>query len=323
MIRDKPILSGYSSGMLTNEEVQAIVAYGRETQSVEFKQDGSPVDKSFAALVARAAMALSNRRDGGHIILGIVDNDPAGAKSGMSDDNVAAWLEHDDTMARLNIYADPPMSLNVEVRSLIDGRQVVVIEVSEFDTIPTLCNRDFPGKLMRGELYTRSLAKPESSRSQTQNELRTVLELGTQKQLRRFIETSRRAGIEIGLPRIPTDESRFAEQSTVAARELAVTDLGPRFEVEIYPSTFTQRRVDYSELSSLVLKCAVDVNSWRVPTDPQTTLSGDDWVGGKNSWHSRPDKWRMMQSGMLYVVQPVPSDFGPDVDGEVKSKCVV
>lgn len=300
--------------MLSDEEVQAIVEYGHETPSIEFKQDGSPTDKAFAALIARAAMALANRRDGGHIIIGLADGDPGGSSSGMIDVNVEAWVTHDDTMARLNTYADPPMSLEIAERALADGRRIVLIQVAEFDTVPILCNRDYPGKLVKGELYTRSLAKPESSRFVTQNELRVVLELATQKQLRRFVETSRHAGVDIGLPYVTTDDDLFAEQSSAASRQLGAEDLGARFEIKIRPQYFDQRRIAYEDLDAVVSRCKVEANGWQFPTEPQVINRGDDWVEGKNSWRARPDHWRLTQSGFLYVVQPLPVQYGVDND---------
>lgn len=289
--------------MLSNEEVQAAVEYGHETASLEFKRADTLKSKSYVAMVARAAMALANSRDGGHILLGIDEKDPSGPSSGVTAPQLAEWLNHDDVMAKLNTYADPPLSLHSEARLLRSGKPIVVIEVGEFDSIPILCNRDFPEKLILGELYTRSMAKPESTRHLTQNELRVVLDLATQKQLRQFIATARGASVDIGLP---LDRDSYANQY----RSLGPVDRpqAAQLIVRVHPMKFTKNRLPYKDLNMLAAASYVTGNGWALPETLGGNQRGDDWVGSTS-------EWRLFQSGLFVLNCLFPEGVSADFDG--------
>ena len=56
---------------MTEQEFEAILAQGHETHGVEFKGPGKRTNSAFLAGVIRAMLGMANRRDGGHVILGI------------------------------------------------------------------------------------------------------------------------------------------------------------------------------------------------------------------------------------------------------------
>lgn len=99
--------------MLSNEELAASVELGVETRAVEFKGAGSTGAKDFVATVARACIALANQRDGGHVVIGVVDNDPGGSNGGLDDAQLAEWLNADNVLSKINTYADPPLALRI------------------------------------------------------------------------------------------------------------------------------------------------------------------------------------------------------------------
>ncbi|NDK32445.1 AlbA family DNA-binding domain-containing protein [Nesterenkonia haasae] len=140
--------------MLTNEELAALVATGAEQRSIEFKSTGSTNTESFVATVARACIALANQRDGGHVVIGVADNDPGGHSGGIDPQHLREWLSYDTVMQKINVYADPPLTLRLEERHLPSGAAVIVIEVAEFDQVPILSNRDY-GKRSSGATCTR------------------------------------------------------------------------------------------------------------------------------------------------------------------------
>lgn len=59
---------------MTTDELREIIDYGREQQHVEFKAASSRSDKPSFAKVTRAALALSNLRDGGYIVIGVTES---------------------------------------------------------------------------------------------------------------------------------------------------------------------------------------------------------------------------------------------------------
>lgn len=288
--------------MLTNDQVQAAVEYGHETTNVEFKRACAFDEKSSVPLIARAAMALANSRDGGHILLGVDDKDPTGPDSGIEDQLAKAWLDHDNMTAKINTFADPALTLHAELRQLRDGRNVVVIEVSEFDSVPILCSKDHRDKLESGEMYTRSLASPASTKRRSQNELRAVLELATQKQLRRFIDTARGALIDIGLP---NDRDQFAAQDERTQLSPSAT---PQVILRMRPSTFERDRIPYQELDAVPAQIQVSGNGWSMPDSVTSNDRGDDWIEARN-------EWRLFQSGLFVLVQAFPEGQEADTGG--------
>src|SRR5689334_10159332 len=99
---------------MTESEFQQLVELGHEARGVEYKSPGRRDDGAFLAEVARAAMGMANHRDGGTIVLGILERDKTPVFEGMSEDAIATW-NYDDTAAALSSLSLPSLSLNVEV----------------------------------------------------------------------------------------------------------------------------------------------------------------------------------------------------------------
>lgn len=300
--------------VLSDEELAALIEVGVESRSIEFKGPGSTSSSEFVAVVARACIALANQRDGGHLVVGVVDGDPGGAAGGLTAEQLSEWMSHDTVVSKVNVYADPPLQLRLAERCLPSGRSVVVIEVAEFAEIPILSAKEFSGKIVRGQLYTRSMAKPESSAQNTQNEMREVLALATEKQLQVFLRTARRSGLAVEASG-PTDLELFASERTALFQQpLAQVVAGaPRMVVTIRPEVYQEDLLDYGSLGRLVASNAVRFRGWPFPYVRNVTY-GDRWVGeAQESMH--PEVWALHQSGQFVDSRPLPLGYGPDSDG--------
>lgn len=301
--------------MLTNEEIAAQLDLGHELRSVEYKAAGSRSDRLFLAKVARAALALSNQRGGGHVIIGLAEEQSEDQYTGLSDDQLREWLEYDDVVAQVNAYADPPLQLRLAQRELPNGRPVIVLEVEEFDEVPVLCKKDHQGVLQANQLYTRSLAKPESTPTHTQNEVREVLTLGVEKQLRRFVETTRRAGIDLGSA-APTAadvyEAKLAE--FVAENPLAATVMADaHFRVWFAPEDLEPGAIDYTSLKDVIRanQVANIRSAFPVIRRPH---NGDEWIGDESDWGDQ-EVWRLYQSGLFVDMLAISDEYKADWDG--------
>ncbi|GHF22624.1 helix-turn-helix domain-containing protein [Pseudolysinimonas yzui] len=298
--------------MLSDEEIAAIIELGYEQRSIEFKAAGSRTDRRFLALIARAALALANQRDGGHLLIGLSEEGIDADSSGLSDEQVDEWLSYDDLSDQINSYADPPVAIQVQRRSLPNSRPIVVIEVAEFAEVPTLSKKDYPGVIANRSLYTRSMAKPESSASHSQNELREILNLATEKQLSRFIETARRGGLSFS--GLPTDADAFGAQAASVQggpTYFAVPEVEHAL-IEIHPSTFDPELIEYRALARSVRERAVSWRGWPFPfvRDPQR---GDDWVGESVDTLDGIEVWQFFRSGLFVHYETIgtrPPDFG-------------
>jgi len=159
---------------------------------------------------------MGNLRDGGHVIVGIDDGDPAAMRPGLVGDDLKSWLAYDDIARKMAEYADPPLRFDVAGIDLSSGVTVAVIQVFEFADIPHLCAKGYSDVLRKGALYVRPRKLPETSEVATSVEMREILELATQKALRAYIETGERAGITLSTssrePEGPSDTGRYEDE---------------------------------------------------------------------------------------------------------------
>jgi predicted HTH transcriptional regulator len=195
--------------MLTEAEFEAVLSLG-ETTGVEFKSPGLATDRPLMAQVTKAILAMSNRRDGGLVIVGIEENGGAVTRSGLSAGGAASWADRDAVRDRVAEYADPSVHFTIEERTHSDGRTYLVIDVLEFDSYPVICRKSFGNILAEGAIYVRSWRKPESVRVRTSADMREVINLAVEKELGRFLGTAARAGGRIVLTSV--DEDRFDQE---------------------------------------------------------------------------------------------------------------
>ena len=127
---------------LSTDQFIELLSGGRETRGVEFKAAGPRGDPLVFAFVARAVLAMSNLQLGGWVLLGIQDD---GQMSGLAEDDLTSWLEHDEVTASLNAYADPFVLVDVE-RVDYEGKSFIAIRVHEFAEVPVLARKDSPAK---------------------------------------------------------------------------------------------------------------------------------------------------------------------------------
>lgn len=195
---------------MTDQEFAEILALAYERRGIEFKGPGSLKDKRLRAKVVRAMLGMTNRRDGGLVVIGVED---AGGKLkpvGLSVNDLSTW-KYDDVADAVGVYADPSVSFELEIRAH-QGLKFVVLEVREFEDVPVLCKRSFEDVLRQGACYVRSRRKPETSEIPTQEDMRDLLELATEKKLRGFAKLARAAGQALGGVSVPSDEALFEEQ---------------------------------------------------------------------------------------------------------------
>lgn len=299
--------------MLDDEQLAAIITVGYEQRGVEFKSAGDRTDRAFLANVARAVLALANQRDGGHLIIGLSEAGVDAAETGLSDGQLDQWLAFDDVTDQINAYADPPVRIQLGRGQLPNGRRVVIIEVAEFSEIPILSKKDYPQRITARQLYTRSMAKPESSASMTQNELREVISLATEKQLARFLETAQRAGIELDQAAAAAAPDYFADQLERARENSFHLDAAlPQLITTIRPETFDPRRVPFADLLQAIHSATVRWRGWPFPW-VQYPTTGRDWVGEVVT-DMHPESWQFFESGQFFDIRAI-GEFGPDADG--------
>ena len=286
---------------MTSIAFTELLALGREQAGVEFKGPGDRSDRRLFAKVARAVLAMANRRDGGVVVVGIDDERNEAVLTGLSATQLATW-EQDAVRDALAAYADPGVEVEVEpVRH--GGRDFVVITIREFADVPVLCRRDGDG-VREGALYVRSRRKPESVEVPRQAEMRDVIELATEKRLRAFLATATAVGIGAATrPAAPDAGTAYAGQRAALDSEI-VRKARSRghWDLVVAPADFVPRRLDnVAALFGLVSKSDVLYRGWPYPAvlDNDPKLIGADFAGQDVDSRMHVEGWRLFQSGQF------------------------
>ena len=94
---------------------------------------------------------------------------------GLSVDQVEEWADFDNVSDALARYSDPAVVFELASYTLTSGTRVVVLDVTEFDVVPHVCRRNYPGELQDGMTYVRPRGKPESVPVPNSAEMRALL----------------------------------------------------------------------------------------------------------------------------------------------------
>jgi len=205
--------------VLSAEEIEESLRFSHETRGFELKGPGRRDDLAFFVKVVRALLGLGNLRDGGHVVIGIEDGEPATLDPGLEQEQLDSWLAYDDVARGLAAYADPPLAFEVAAVKLSSGAKVAVIEVAEFADLPHVCIKTYDGKLRDGAIYVRPRKVPETSEIASHVEMRELIDLAVEKGLRSFIARADRAGVELrhdGVEQGPTDPEQFEAERAQA-----------------------------------------------------------------------------------------------------------
>jgi len=159
---------------MNDDQLRQAIGLGREQRGTEFKGPGKRTDKPFRAIVVRAILGMANKPNGGVVVIGVKDDGATLHPTGLSSDELSTW-SYDDLASNVSTYADPYVDFDIEV-ALMDGASFVVVQVSQFDRLPVICKRDFPGTLRNGALYVRRRGKNETIEVPSHVEMREVIE---------------------------------------------------------------------------------------------------------------------------------------------------
>lgn len=72
-----------------------------------------------------------------------------------------------------------------------------MLDVAEFDVVPHVCKKSFPGTLQDGMTYVRPRGKPESVPVPNSAEMRALLDLATTKGVREWVRVGTLAGVPL------------------------------------------------------------------------------------------------------------------------------
>lgn len=190
---------------MDDQELRELVFHGREERNLEYKGPITWADPDTKAKLTKAALAMSNIRDGGTIVVGVEEAGERFAPVGLTSDQLDSFTQ-DEVARHLNNFADPYVEVTV-LRREVEGLHVVIIHVREFDEVPAICRRNGLG-LREGAIYTRTRRMYESAEVPGQAEMRELLDMATEKALRRFAARAAAGGLRAA----PLDAQRFEDE---------------------------------------------------------------------------------------------------------------
>jgi predicted HTH transcriptional regulator len=190
-----------------HQRVIAALDRCQETQDIDFKE--SQDWDTLRHHIVRSAMAMSNLRDGGVIVIGVAERNRSWSLSGISIAHLGSY-DPDDVIDHVNKYASPAVKLDI-VTVEHNGNTYLVIHAHEFDHSPTVCRRNSTENgryFSAGDVLIRSPGKPQTKPVTDAAEMHDLLDLAAEKRARRIIETARR----VGLRAYDTTDQRFDEE---------------------------------------------------------------------------------------------------------------
>ena len=165
-------------------ELWELVYHGREERNLEYKRSMNWREPQTKAKITKSATAMANISDGGNIIIGVEKEGESYIARGMDSEDASSF-QQDDVMEHVNEWADPYVEITVTLLN-DDDNEFVCIQVREFEQLPVLCKKDGMEGLKRGAFFTRSRRKYETAQVGSQSEMREILDLAVDKEIRRL-----------------------------------------------------------------------------------------------------------------------------------------
>ena len=197
---------------MVDETLFELIYHGREERNLEYKRSMSWAEPATKAKLSKSVMAMANLPDGGSVVIGVEKQGENYDPKGMEPADVESFRQ-DDVMEYINEkFADPYVELKVTPVNDNDKR-FVVIQVEEFNLLPVVCKNNGLEGLRRGALFTRSRVKYETAPVRSETEMREILYLAVDKEIRQL---RRRGLLTYGEVTMPSEADRQAfEQQRV------------------------------------------------------------------------------------------------------------
>ena len=196
---------------MAESSLDNLINYPDEERNLEFKQSTPWSNGRFRAKITKSILGMTNIRYGGTIIIGKVEQSDGTYESvGMSQNDFDSYVS-DNMKDFVSDYADPFVTFSLKKR-IIDGRRFVLIQIKEFEVQPVICKRGWSDIMHRGKIYTRSRGRrPQTIEVPTQTEMREIINMAVEKEIRSFYQRLSHVGIQI-IPSRPADQESFDQQ---------------------------------------------------------------------------------------------------------------
>jgi len=315
-----------------NSEIEKLIERKVESANLDYKEGfiWNKDNKYLQRELIKDIMGMANTRDGGTIILGVKDNsfDLIGVNQ-----EVYKSFDQTDVAQMLHSYSKPKARIEVK-KPKIHGKDVVVINVTEFEDAPIICTKALTSAnpreliLRKGAVYIRTSAAVTEEIS-SEEDMRDLLGRAMHKRsddLLRHIEK-----ILKGKPLVPTQETENLYQKEIQEADKYFTSVlqkgflnNPRWELIVYPSNYeTERIKNLPEVEGMLRKDQVELRGWPFPHIPRDIRSAA-FNSGFQAFVDSPDireTFRFYQSG-LFIFKRALWEHQRQTQGQFDKKCL-
>ncbi|MBI2448243.1 ATP-binding protein [Candidatus Microgenomates bacterium] len=287
------------------EELEQIFKSRAETANVDFKEDfNCNTDKDCHLGVIKDILAMANTKNGGRIFIGIKDD---GTVEGLSDENLASF-DQTSFNNKLHSYTDPKFTVYVQ-RPIYKGKNLVIIEVPEFDEEPIICKRSNQNTkqqpiLKDGGIYIRT-EKGSSEAIPSSTEMRELLGRAMTKKGDFLLNQIGR--LFSGRPS-NTEENDDYKDELVEASDYIEKKIGEElkkygyWEIVVKPTEYKKDLIpDITKVKQAVENQRVQLRGWDFPHLDKNDFA--NFSKGVQSWTKFEPKhyeaFRLFQSGLF------------------------
>lgn len=258
---------------MNSADIEQLIARKMETRNVDFKEGfkWSKENRDLQLDLLKDMMAMANTRDGGTLILGVVDRDYT--VIGV-DQEVSDSFDVTSVAQMLHENASPKITLNV-LKIQVEGKQIVAIDIAEFEDVPIVCadtRKDARGVrtiLRKSALYIRTSAArtEEVSSDEEMRELlgRAITKKGDQllKSIEQLLQGKAPAP---AAPALDLYAEELHQADAWFRDKLQKGFLAsPRWEFSIHPTEYRSPRMPIVGLENTLNRCAVRLRGWPFP----------------------------------------------------------
>jgi len=290
------------------EELVKLIHASGENSNVDAKAAILWDEGQASAGLAKDIAAFANSRDGGAIVIGKSQKDGGFEYEGVTKEQAESF---DTTRVAnwVNSRFNPAVNLTCH-KVEVDGKDFVVIVISEFSDIPSLCIKNFDcqikkGKLVlrAGSLYVRTM-NAESAPIGSPDQLRDLIGMATRKRADEMLATFH--AMLQGRPLIasPDDRKQFEKHlsDVKGAVETSIFDrmaLGG-WQMSFHPSTYRPDRFsETDQLENIISTHAVRIREEFPPNRRGNTRF--NWGIG-NSLYG--ESWGFSSVGLFLWCEP-------------------
>lgn len=261
---------------------------------------------------------MSNRRDGGQIIIGI-DEDKTNHRfiqSGLDESQFSSWSS-DYLNSQFVKFTEPYIKFTLD-NTEYNGKKFVAINIQEFDQVPVICKKDYSDKsgntiIREGAFYVKTFGIPESNEKVNYIELRTLFELATQKGVQKFVTQARAAGLNLSANTQVVDSDLFNKQIAEYSNP-TIENIRSRgyWQVIVRPTKFNEKLIpNLGDLEPIIDNSIAQIARDTFPSIilNKALQKGQDWIGQTIDYNIILEDWRLYQNGLFIDLFGIREDW--------------